>query len=72
MLTSGYKMVCDLLKEKAESKSQQRFFGMVSATQKGELKDPPKAVKDAAKTISKKEVKKFASTKHKGLPERVS
>lgn len=55
----------------AKSKSQQRFFGMVDAYKKGELKNASKKIKDAAKGMSKKEVKKFASTKTKGLPEKV-
>jgi len=53
------------------SKSQQRFFGMVSATQKGELKNPSAAVNSAAKTMSNSDVDDFASTKHKDLPEKV-
>lgn len=55
----------------AVSKAQQRFFGMVDAYKKGELDDASKAVKDAADGMSRKEVKKFASTKHKGLPNHV-
>ena len=55
----------------AKSKAQQRFFGMVDAYKKGELENPSKAIKDAAESMSKKEVKKFAKTKHKGLPEHV-
>jgi len=55
----------------AKSKAQQRFFGMVDAYKKGELKKPSKAIKDAANGMTRKEVKKFASTKTKGLPEKV-
>jgi len=55
----------------AKSKAQQRFFGMVDAYKKGDLKNASKEVKDAAKGMTKKEVKKFASTKRKGLPEKV-
>lgn len=55
----------------AKSKAQQRFFGMVHAYQKGELDNPSKAIKDAAKSISKKGAKEFAKTKHKGLPNHV-
>lgn len=54
--------------EKAVSKSQQRFFGMVDAYKKGELDNPSKSVKDAADGMSMKQVKNFAKTKHKGLP----
>lgn len=55
----------------SKSKSQQRFFGMVDAYKKGELKHPSKEIKDAADGMTKKQVKDFASTKHKGLPEEV-
>ena len=54
----------------AKSKSQQRFFGMVRAAQKGELKNPSSEVADVADDISVKDAKKFAKTKHKGLPEK--
>lgn len=56
------------VEEKAVSKSQQRFFGMVDAYKKGELDNPSKSVKDAADGMSMKQVKNFAKTKHKGLP----
>lgn len=56
----------------AVSKKQQAFMGMVRAYQKGELKDAPKSVKQAAKSMTKKEVKKFAQTPRKGLPEKSS
>lgn len=49
------------LTEKAVSRAQQRFMGMVAA---GKI-DPPKG-------LSKKEARKFAKTKHKGLPEKVA
>ena len=54
----------------AKSKSQQRFFGMVRAAQKGELENPSPEVADVANDISVKDAKKFAKTKHKGLPEK--
>lgn len=53
----------------AKSKSQQRFFSMVHAYQRGELKDAPESVKKAARSMSKKEAKKYASTPRKNLPE---
>ena len=58
-----------VIAEKAVSKAQQKFMGMVHATQKGE-KAPSKEVAKAAKGMSKKAAKDFASTKHKGLPEK--
>jgi len=57
------------MNEKAVSKKQQRFMGMVHAAKKGE-KPASKEVAKAAKGISGKEADKFASTKHKGLPEK--
>ncbi len=53
----------------AVSKKQQRFFGMVRAAQKGEGAASPEVAK-VADEISKKDAKKFAGTKHKGLPEK--
>lgn len=57
------------LDEKAVSKKQQKFMGMVHATQKGE-KAPSKEVAKVAKTMKKGDAEDFASTKHKGLPEK--
>tara|TARA_Y100000592_G_scaffold23515_1_gene36539 strand:- start:9769 stop:11487 length:1719 start_codon:yes stop_codon:yes gene_type:complete len=55
------------------SKKQQKFMGIVRAIQKG---DQPaskfsKDARDAAKKMKKKDVKKFAKTKHDGLPTKV-
>jgi hypothetical protein len=55
----------------AKSKAQQRFFGMVRAAQKGEMASPSSEVSKAATSMSKSDVKKFAKTKHKGLPNKV-
>ena len=57
------------LEEKAVSKKQQRFMGMVHATQKGE-KAPSREVAKVAKGMGKKDAEDFAATKHKGLPEK--
>jgi hypothetical protein len=56
--------------EKAKSKKQQEFFGIVRGMQKGDIPKKGKAGK-AAKEMSVKDVKDFASTKHKGLPDEV-
>ena len=58
------------LEEKAVSKAQQKFMGMVHATQKGE-KAPSKEVAKVAKEMPKKAAKDFAATKHKDLPAHV-
>jgi hypothetical protein len=60
----------EVLAERAKSKAQQRFMGMVYAAKKGEKPMSPE-VAAAAKGMTKKEAKKFAKTKHKGLPEKV-
>jgi len=54
----------------AVSKAQQRFFGMVRATQKGEMENPSPEVAKVAATAKRSDVKKFASTKHDKLPEK--
>ena len=55
----------------AVSKKQQRFFGIVRAAQKGTLKaEKTLEVQRAAASMKRKDVKDFASTKHKGLPEK--
>ena len=54
----------------ASSKAQQRFFGVVKAMQKGDKPKKGEAGK-IAKQMSKKDVDKYASTKHKGKPEKV-
>ena len=58
----------------AKSKAQQKFMGMVHAYKKGEMKgsEASKDVKDAAKGMKKSSVKKYAKTKHDGLPKKVS
>jgi hypothetical protein len=55
--------------EKAVSKKQQKFMGMVHAAQKGE-KPASKEVAKTAKGMGKKDAEDFAATKHKGLPEK--
>ena len=60
-----------MLYEKAVSKKQQRFFGIVRAAQKGTLEgEASPQVQRAASNMTKSDVKKMASTKHKGLPEK--
>ena len=55
--------------EKSVSKNQQQFFGMVHKCQKtGEC--PSGEVEKVAKSIGYDDAEDFASTKHKGLPEK--
>jgi len=67
---NSYEPEGEVIDEKAVSKSQQRFMGMVYAAKKGETPASPEVAK-AAKAISKGEAKKFAKTKHEGLPDKV-
>ena len=54
----------------ALSKKQQKFMGIVRSIQKGEQPASKfsKDAQDVAKDMKKSSVKKFAGTKHKGLP----
>jgi hypothetical protein len=52
------------------SKAQQRFMGMVHATQKGDMENPSPEVAKAADSMSDKDAKDFASTSHAGLPDK--
>ena len=60
------------LKEKAVSKQQQKLMGLVLAYKRGEVEDSKVSdtVKDLSKSMSAKELEDFASTKHKGLPQK--
>jgi len=59
------------LTEKAVSQQQQKFMGMVYATKKGKMKDPSDEVLNAAMSMSMKDAKKYASTKHDKLPKKI-
>ena len=67
MQVAHHEMEGPFLSEKAVSQAQQKFMGMVYAAKKGEKPASPEVAKAAA-GMSKKEAKKFAKTKHKGLP----
>jgi hypothetical protein len=57
----------------SKSKSQQRLFGMIRAMQDGKLsaKQYPKIAK-LAKSINSADIRKYAGTKHRNLPENIS
>jgi hypothetical protein len=59
----------ETLQEKALSKQQQKFMGMVYAVKKGEMEAPSPEVAKAAAGMTKQQAKDFAKTKHKGLPQ---
>jgi hypothetical protein len=54
----------------AVSKAQQKFFGIVRAIQKGEMAPTTPETAEVAASMKKKDVKDFASTKHRGLPDK--
>jgi hypothetical protein len=58
------------LQEKAVSQNQQQLAAMAIEYLDGNMPDASDAVKQMAK-MGREELKKFASTKHKGLPEKV-
>jgi hypothetical protein len=66
-----------MITERSVSKTQQRLMGLAYAYKKGEVKakdlNPIYAdeVKKIAKSMTQKQLKDFAKTKHKGLPEKV-
>jgi hypothetical protein len=55
----------------AVSKAQQKFMGMVHSAQKGDMENPSPEVSKAADSMSDKDAKDFASTSHKGLPDKI-
>ena len=59
------------LTEKATSVAQQRLMGAALAYKRGEYDSASPEVKKLAKTMSEKDLKDFARTKHKGLPQKV-
>lgn len=71
VIQAGTELEGEVLTEKAKSRAQQRFMAMVYSTKKGKKPMSPE-VAAAAKGMTKKEAKKFAKTKHKGLPEKVA
>ena len=54
----------------AVSQKQQKFFGIVRAIQQGEMAPTTPETAQAAADMNEKDVKDFASTKHKGLPDK--
>jgi hypothetical protein len=68
---ANYEPEGETISEKAVSRKQQRFMGMVRAAQKGQGAASPEVAKVAA-SMKKKDVKDFASTKHAKLPEKKS
>lgn len=60
------------LQEKAKSQSQQQLMGMAYAYKTGKFDgEPSDKIIKLANSMSEKDLEDFASTKHKGLPEKV-
>ena len=61
------------INEKSVSKQQQKLMGLALSVKKGDTPKSKvsKSVKDMAKKMSKSDLEDFASTKHKGLPNKV-
>jgi hypothetical protein len=68
----GYKEEYDLL-EKAESKQQQKLFGLALSVAREETprSEVSAEVLKIVDTMSEKEIRKFAKTSHDGLPKKV-
>lgn len=58
--------------EKSVSKSQQRLFGWAYACKKGYIDRCPRSIRKLGQSVKDKDLKDFAKTKHKDLPERVN
>lgn len=65
----NYETNGEYIEEKALSRAQQRFMGMVYAAKKGGTPASPEVAK-AAEGMTKKAARDFAKTKHEGLPEK--
>jgi len=57
----------------AKSQQQQKLMGLALSVKKGDTpaSEVSQAVRDMVKSMSKKELEKYATTKHKGLPKKV-
>ena len=69
VVENNHQEVHNGIQEKAVSRKQQRFMGLVRKAQKTGQASSPEVAK-VATSMSKSDVKDFASTKHKGLPEK--
>lgn len=59
------------LQEKSESIAQQKLMGMALAYKRGDMPEASEQVKKLASSMSEKQLKDYAKTKHKGLPQHV-
>ena len=59
------------LDEKAVSQQQQKLMGLAYAVKRGDIDAPSPEIQELANSMSMKDLKKYASTKHESLPKRV-
>lgn len=55
----------------AKSKAQKNLFGLLYAYKKGEIKSIPKKLKKIADSMDIEDIKDFAKTKNKNLPDKI-
>ena len=60
----------EFLSEKSVSKAQQRLMGMAHAVKKYGDKPASDTIAKLAKNMKSKDLRDFAKTKHKGLPDK--
>ena len=60
------------LQEKAVSEQQQKLFGLALSVKRGDTprEDASKEVMEIVNTMSEKEIRKYASTSHEGIPQK--
>jgi len=59
------------LDEKAVSQQQQKLMGLAYAVKRGDIDAPSPEIQELVNSMTMKELKKYASTKHESLPVRV-
>lgn len=73
--SKGKKLLLDKakksLQEKAESVAQQKLMAMALSYKRGEMPEASEEVKKLASSMTEKQLRDFAKTKHSGLPQHV-
>jgi hypothetical protein len=59
------------IQEKAESVAQQKLMALALQHKRGEMKGASSEVKKLASSMTEKQLRDYAATKHKGLPQKV-
>jgi hypothetical protein len=73
IVETGYSKFLTMLNEKSVSGQQQKLFGLALSVKRGETprSEVSAEVLKIVDSMSEKEIRKFAKTKHKGLPEKI-